>query len=122
MKTHSLFFLSFVAFAGCGAPDDAVNDVVESDQISDEGKEDSLSSTSTYYTVRQDLRRCIYPLCGGAWVKRANQDWTHCADGSWANECYVAEINLSALGLSPVQAQETAALKGRLMLRGKLAK
>jgi hypothetical protein len=123
MKTHSLFFLSFVAFAGCGAPEDvADHDVVESDQISDEGKEDSLNSTSTYYTVRPDLRRCAYPMCGGAWVKRANQTWTQCADGSWANECYVAEINLSALKLSAVQEQETKALEGRLVLRGKLVK
>lgn len=54
---------------------------------------DSLSSTSTYYSVRPDLRRCASPRCGGYFVKRVNLFLTRCADGRAAAECYVAEID-----------------------------
>src|SRR4030095_3898414 len=53
---------------------------------------DSLNSTSTYYTVRPDLRRCAAPLCGGFFIKRVNQSLARCADGRMKTECYVAEI------------------------------
>lgn len=54
---------------------------------------DPLSSTSTYYSVRPDLRRCASPRCGGYFVKRVNLFLTRCPDGRVANECYVAEID-----------------------------
>ncbi len=54
---------------------------------------DPLSSTSTYFTVRRDLRRCAFPSCGGYFVKRVNQQRTLCSNGRYANECYVAEID-----------------------------
>lgn len=47
----------------------------------------------TFFTVREDLRRCISPLCGGFWVRGVNQKSTQCANGSWSSECYVAEID-----------------------------
>ena len=53
---------------------------------------DPLASTSVYYAVREDLRRCASPLCGGYWVSRVNLPRTLCIDGRWAKECYVAEI------------------------------
>ncbi len=51
-----------------------------------------LGNTSSYYTVRPDLRRCVSPLCGGYWVKRVNHAFTLCANGRRWAECYVAEI------------------------------
>jgi hypothetical protein len=54
---------------------------------------DPISSTSTYYSVRPDLRKCASPRCGGYFVKRANQLFTRCANGRLATECYVAEID-----------------------------
>ncbi|HMJ26230.1 MAG TPA: DUF6748 domain-containing protein, partial [Pyrinomonadaceae bacterium] len=39
---------------------------------------DSLSSTSTFYTVREDMRRCASPMCGGYFVKRVNLPLTRC--------------------------------------------
>jgi uncharacterized protein DUF6748 len=53
---------------------------------------DPLSSTSTYHSVRPDLRRCASPRCGGYFVKRVNL-MTRCPDGRFADECYVAEID-----------------------------
>ena len=52
-----------------------------------------LESGGEYFLVRQDPRRCISPLCGGYFVKRANQSWTRCANGRRMSECYVAEID-----------------------------
>ncbi|MBI4509487.1 MAG: hypothetical protein HY698_07605 [Deltaproteobacteria bacterium] len=82
----------------------------------DLGKDDSLSSTSTYYTVRPDLRRCISPVCGGYWVKRVNLSSTRCADGRYAAECYVAEMDFSALGAGAeeLQGNITAAFRGTI--------
>ena len=54
---------------------------------------DSLSSTSTFFTVRRDVRRCAAPRCGGYFVSRVNQRRTRCADGRQNAECYVADID-----------------------------
>jgi len=52
-----------------------------------------LAGSGEYYLVRQDVRRCMSPLCGGYFVKRVNQARTRCANGRWMSECYVAEID-----------------------------
>jgi hypothetical protein len=72
---------------------------------------DSLSSTSTFYTVREDMRRCASPMCGGYFVKRVNLPLTRCANGRFMSECYVAEIDWNG------QAQVEA---GPAILRGKM--
>jgi hypothetical protein len=54
---------------------------------------DSTNSTSAYYSIRPDLRRCASPLCGGFFVKRVNQSVTRCSDDRQKPECYVAEID-----------------------------
>lgn len=59
---------------------------------------DSLASTSTYFLVRRDLRRCASPMCGGYFVRRVNQTRTLCANKHYAKECYVSEIDWNAQG------------------------
>jgi len=59
---------------------------------------DSLASTSTYFTVRRDLRRCASPMCGGYFVQRVNQSRTLCANNRYARECYVSEIDWDGHG------------------------
>ena len=40
-----------------------------------EGKADGLSADNwTYYTVRPDYRKCMWPMCGGYFVKRVNSE------------------------------------------------
>jgi hypothetical protein len=51
-------------------------------------------------------RRCAWPNCGGYWLSRPNRTTLRCADGRWARECYVTEIEASALGLSEEQTVE----------------
>jgi hypothetical protein len=59
---------------------------------------DSLASTSSFYTIRRDLRRCASPMCGGYFVKLVNQTRTRCHDGRSMKECYVASIEWSGQG------------------------
>lgn len=59
---------------------------------------DSLASTSNYFTIRRDLRRCASPMCGGYFVRRVNQPRTLCANGRYAADCYVAEIDWNSHG------------------------
>ena len=54
---------------------------------------DPVAATSTFYSLRRDLRRCISPICGGYFVKRVNTSSTRCADGRFMSECYVAGID-----------------------------
>lgn len=54
---------------------------------------DSVNATSTFYSLRPDLRRCVSPLCGGYFVKRVNMSSTRCANGRFMSECYVAGID-----------------------------
>jgi hypothetical protein len=68
----------------------------------------------TYFIVtRPDTRRCSYPMCGGAYVRRVNQGDIKCADGVRRNECYIADVDLGALGLSE-DAAATIASRWRL--------
>jgi hypothetical protein len=80
-------------FSGACAP---VEDIDESGELS----EAVLSSPSHYVRVRKDQRRCVSPLCGGFWVSRVNYTSMRCADGTVARECYVADLDTTALGLS----------------------
>jgi hypothetical protein len=52
-----------------------------------------IDATSSFYNLRQDLRRCVSPLCGGYFVKRVNVSSTRCANGQLMSECYVAGID-----------------------------
>lgn len=70
---------------------------------------DSLSSTSSFYSFRRDLRRCASPRCGGYFVKLVNQTRTRCADGRYQRECYVATVDWG---------QQLEPDSGRGLLRG----
>lgn len=90
----------------------------------DEGKADSISTTSTLYTLRQDDRRCRFPICGGKWLSRVNFERTKCADGSWAAECYVGAVDWTTSGLDPLTVAESqdGLQSKRVILRGKYGK
>lgn len=75
---------------------------------------DPLSSTSTFYGVRPDLRRCVSPMCGGYFVRRVNQPLTRCANGRDRPECYVAEIDWNG---QPEVDNDKALLRGSVVAR-----
>ncbi len=83
---------------------------------------DPISSTSTYFSVRPDLRECPSPECGGFFIQRVNRELTRCASGQPARECQVTEIDLSALGLSDAEQQALMEnlSQGRGLIRGRV--
>ena len=99
--------LSFAALTLLAIPACAVStaDQGGTDQFEQQQEQaDSLASTSTFYIVtRHDDRKCMYPMCGGWYVKRVNKTSTKCSDGSYASECYVADIDVSGLGLDDTE-------------------
>ncbi len=61
----------------------------------------TVPADTIVYDLDQDFRRCMYPLCGGYWASEVNLDSSVCADGTVADACYVAELDLSPLGVPP---------------------
>jgi hypothetical protein len=100
-------FIWITAFASLGAFACSAGDIdgsvgSEENAITSTGQ-DLRAAPPSYVTLRRDLRRCASPLCGGFFVDAVNQDTLRCADGSRSAECYVADLDLSALGLSDEQ-------------------
>lgn len=93
-----LLSLTFVAACSTSEPDELSGEA-ETEAAAD-GKSDSVNGASTYFSIRADFRRCIYPLCGGHWLDRLNASTTKCASGSSAAECYTPELDWSQSGLS----------------------
>jgi hypothetical protein len=88
---------------GASASDDIWEQFTSFSSDLDPSDEASVSGPS-YYALRPDLRRCGPSHCGGFFVKRVNGLTTACADGNRTPECYVADLDLSALGLGAPQA------------------
>jgi len=107
MKKKSFLFLGLVAVLSqaCAVEDDMpTGDELDVDSADSGGKADGPGADNyTFYTARQDFRRCASPMCGGKWVSRVNRANLKCADGTTAKECYVAEIDWSSLGLPESQ-------------------
>lgn len=53
-----------------------------------------------YYLIELDLRRCIWPQCGGVYAKPVNQRRMRCTDGSYAQRCRFPSVDWSLLGES----------------------
>jgi hypothetical protein len=76
---------------------------------------DSLASTSTFYTVRPDRRKCASPMCGGFFIRSANQNLTRCANGRSMSECYVTNIQWNG---APEIELNRALLRGSILTKG----
>ena len=124
MKTGallSLFALASLSLLACAsdAPDDHA--VVGDGDTGESEEAATAAGRATYYRVtRFDQRKCAFPMCGGVYVARVNHATTKCADGTYQADCYVAQIDLSGLGLPQAQADLVGneARVGRAVLRG----
>jgi hypothetical protein len=98
---------------GFHGPEEPVNKHLSTSIIENEGPAlpDSLASTSTFFTIRRDVRRCASPRCGGFFVRRVNHRRTRCSDGRQMEECYVAEIDWNG---------QTQTEPNRILIRGEL--
>ena len=76
MRTSAItaLALSLATAAGCGAYEP------EPGQI-DHSLLTGPKPTETYFRVRPDYRRCMFPFCGGYWVSQVNTKRTVCPDG-----------------------------------------
>lgn len=97
MRLLSAFFALIPIISACGGAQD---DPAPTDTASEDAL---IYGGSTYYVAEPDTRRCPSPLCGGYWVSRVNRSTTYCADGTRADSCYVATLDLGSLGLSRSQ-------------------
>jgi hypothetical protein len=75
---------------------------------------DPIDATSTFYSLRRDLRRCVSPLCGGYFLKRVNMSSTRCANGRFMSECYLAEIDWNG---QPQAENDRMVVRGQLVAR-----
>lgn len=114
--------LLLVAPLAACAPE-APTDGVETEETS-EVDERAVGVDTVFVVTGQDFKKCAFPMCGGFFVKAVNATKTTCVDGTKAAQCYVAELDFTALGLSE---QETAdvrsqAIAGTVLLSGGLGK
>jgi hypothetical protein len=123
MHKLSLAFVAVLPLLACAPATEAPDQTGPTEF--DESTSEELASGSYFIVTRQDFRKCMYPICGGWFAKRVNHYFTKCASGSWASECHVADVNLSALGLSEEEAnkfENEVFGQGYGLVRGSLSK
>src|SRR5947209_8576650 len=76
---------------GCAAETSAP----DADGSNDES--DAVKTSETYFSMKRDVRKCAYPLCGGWYVTSLEDGLAKCADGKPARTCYVSDLDLGAL-------------------------
>jgi len=79
----------------------------------------AADSTDAYYYVTPDVRRCAYPHCGGVFVRKANRAFTQCPDGFYRPACYVADLEVDALGLAATPLADDLGRR-QVLVRGEL--
>ncbi len=109
--------------AGCGGGSgrDAGLDAAtqDGDVLADGGDGDlGVPLPEAMYLARHDGRRCPSPNCGGYFLQAVNQADTLCADGTRASECYVADLDWAASGLSAADQQRATGGTGGFLLDG----
>ncbi len=103
LRTLSIAATFALALApmGCASTDTDDELAGEAEDVS-ESKADG-AGVYTYFELAGDTRRCVYPLCGGFWLDRLNAASTKCHTNSWAEKCYVPELDWSESGLDQAQ-------------------
>lgn len=75
-----------------------------SDQAAPDGTATSATAaTSAYFSIRTDLRKCAYPMCGGWFLSQVNSSTTQCHDGRIATSCYTPVLDWTNSGLDDTQ-------------------
>jgi len=91
-KLSALFAIATVTIA-C-APEAPEAPESESSNL----KEAQVQVDTVFRVTHPDYRKCMYPMCGGYFIESVNTDQTLCADGTYQDECYVADIDLDGIG------------------------
>lgn len=119
------FSVAALGAVGCSSATEAPGREPIAEELGEPQAGELHADNSTYFIVtRPDLRKCMYPLCGGYFVRRVNRVLTQCADGKWRDECHAVNVDLSALGVSDEAASEFVNGEfgaGRGLVRGELS-
>ena len=110
-----------LSLAGCAAESASTEEGTLEGEVG--ATDDALAAPgqSTFYrVVRQDFRKCAWPMCGGVYVERVNRAKAQCADGTWQTECYVADFDWKALGLADSATFDAKVRSGAALVRGKI--
>jgi hypothetical protein len=104
-----------VALSGCGVDtsEELQGETISEDMI-DSGSAELSTTKDTYVSVRRDYRKCMYPMCGGYYVRDVNSSST-----TWY---YVFDIDRSQSNIDDETwgtvhegiEQQAVVLKGRL--------
>lgn len=73
---------------------------------------------ATVYQLRNDMRMCPSPACGGFWASRVNFRLTTCLDSTGLAACYAASVDLSALAPAVRPRARLALTAGRALVEG----
>jgi hypothetical protein len=107
----ALLLAAAVLGIGCGT---SLSEIDEHEDVLGDDSLELSSTKDTFLVARRDVRRCIYPLCGGYWVKDLN---------STMQERYVSGFDFSGSTLSEeAQGQVAGAPDFELVLEGRLGK
>lgn len=123
MRT-STSFIGMVAaalLAACAPAEDGIGSDAAAEADDDAKGDRAVAPDAAFYAVERDPRQCAAPGCGGFWVQRVGRKSTTCADGSGADRCYVADLDVARLALDDAEASALRAEPARLILRGGFA-
>lgn len=84
------------------ACEEAGEDLVASnlEQRSDTVAQGSAPASSDYYFISRDMRKCMYPMCGGYFLSAVNRTTMRCVNGKMDKRCYMADADFSGLKIS----------------------
>ncbi len=105
---------SLITLSSCAQWDASADHNIRVDRRASNG-------AGAYYIVtRPDFRKCMWPMCGGVYVKQVNAAQTECLDGTVQADCYVADMDLTQLGLdqASMDTLSSAADGGKALVRG----
>jgi hypothetical protein len=114
MRSSFFLGLSLLSLAACAAPTSDEQDDSSAEEVVKAGAEG-------WFQLRPDLRRCVSPMCGGAFVSLVNETKTACIDGSKDESCYAAEVDTSALKLPDDVAAQIRGGGDGVVVKAKLA-
>lgn len=103
MSLRALLSLLVLTAASTGCAVSADHGDAESDLDEDE----AAASTTVFYSVRQDFRKCMSPMCGGVFYKKLNKATTTCIGGGAAEWCYAWNADFSAVPAGASGAEPT---------------
>ena len=113
----SVVITAFATLGGCAVGSEQA---LENTRV--ERRADTDAAGSYYIVTRQDTRKCMFPMCGGVYIRQVNAELTQCLDGTAQPDCYVAQIDLEQLGLdnASLDTLKSAADGGKAIIRGTL--